>query len=164
MIKRRRKGGYFSPCEGDPDPIVVEISSRVRFNECDVMGVVWFGNYMRFFEEGSAAIGRKCGISFSEFREAGIKAPIVQCHTDYHNPLLLEEEFTIRATLYYNEAAVIEKEFQIIKSNGTLAASGYTVQLLMDVDNRHIPVSPPLLQRARERWRKGEFHDRGEGA
>jgi acyl-CoA thioester hydrolase len=162
-MKRRKQGGYFSQREGDPDPIVVEISSRVRFNECDVMGVVWFGHYMRYFEEGSAAIGRKCGMSFSAFREARIKAPIVQCHTDYHKPLLLEDEYTIRATLYYSEAAVIEKEYQIIKADGTLAASGYTVQLLMDKDNRHIALSPPLLQKCRERWRDGEFHDRNQG-
>lgn len=162
MIKRRKRKGYFSPAEGTPEPIVVEVRSRVRFNECDVMGVVWFGNYMRYFEDGSAAIGRKCGMTFSDFRQAGVKAPMVQCHTDYHYPLLLDEEFTIRATLYYSEAAVIEKEFQIIKADGTLAASGYTVQLLMDKDNRHIAVSPPLLQRCRERWRNGDFHAKGE--
>jgi len=163
-MKRRRQGNYFSPREDAPSPIIVEIKSRARFNECDVMGVVWFGNYMRYFEEGSTAIGRKCGMSFSDFREAGIKAPMVQCHTDYHSPLLLDEEYTIRATLYYSDAAIIEKEYQIIKADGNLAASGYTVQLLMDRDNRHIAVSPPLLQRVRERWRRGEFHDSAEGA
>jgi acyl-CoA thioester hydrolase len=157
-MRRRRQGGYFRPREGDPEPIVVETRSRAMFNECDMMGVVWFGNYMRYFEEGSAALGRKCGLTYKDFREAGIKAPIVQCHTDYHNPLMLDDEYTIRAAIYYSEAAVIEKEYQIIRSDGIMAASGYTVQLLMDKDNRHIAISPPLLQRVRERWRRGEFH------
>jgi len=156
-MKRRRKGGYFKPREGVPKPIVVEVKTRVKFNECDVMGVVWFGNYMRYFEEGSAAIGRRCGMTFKDFYEARLKAPMVQCHTDYHNPLFLEEEFTIRATIHYSDAAVIEKEYQIIKADGSLAASGYTVQLLMDIDNRHVAISPPLLERCRERWRNGEF-------
>jgi len=157
-MKRRRKGGYFKPREGVPNPIVVEVKTRVKFNECDVMGVVWFGNYMRYFEEGSAAIGRKCGMTFKDFYKARLKAPMVQCHTDYHSPLFLEEEFTIKATIHYSEAAVIEKEYQIIKADGSLAASGYTVQLLMDIDNKHIAISPPLLEKCRERWRNGDFN------
>ena len=36
---------------------------RVRFNETDVLGVVWHGNYIKFFEDGREAFGREHGIS-----------------------------------------------------------------------------------------------------
>ena len=157
-MRRRRKGGYFRTRQDVPGPVVAEVHTRAKFNECDVMGFVWFGNYLRYFEEGSAAAGRKCGIGYRDFFEAGLRTPVVESHVDYLSSLLLDEEFTIRTTIHYSEAAIIEKEYQIIKSDGTLAATGYTVQLLIDAQGRHVTVSPPLLQRCRQRWRDGEFH------
>ena len=157
-MRRRRKGGYFKPREGAPEPVVAEVHTRAKFNECDVMGFVWFGHYLRYFEEGSAAAGRSCGLGYKDFFEAGLRTPIVESHVEYLHPLLLDEEFTIRSILHYSEAAVIENEYQIIKADGTLAACGYTVQLFIDNDGGHMSVSPPLLQDARSRWRAGEFH------
>lgn len=157
-MKRRKRGGYFHTPEGSPGPVVVDAHTRVKFNECDVMGIVWFGNYPRYFEEGSAAVSRKCGMTYLDFKREGLMAPIIQSHVDYHSPLFLDEEFFIRTALYWSEAAVLEKEYKIIKADGTLAASGYTVQLFIDMDGRHLAVSPALLVRSRARWLKGDFH------
>lgn len=154
------KAPYFSPPDGSsPKPVVMEIPSRVSFSQCDIMGIVWFGNYTKFFEEGAAAMGRKCGMSYKDFYDAGLMTPIVKCHIDYMNSLRLDEVFTIRTVMHWNEAAQIDTEFSIIKEDGSLAATGYTVQLFIDFEGHHLAVSPPLLLRCRERWLKGEFYD-----
>ena len=85
-VLRRKKGGYFEEKEGAPAPVRVFLKKRVNFNEADAMGIVWHGNYMKYFEEASAELGRKCGLSYSDYYAARIQAPIVQIHADYHQP------------------------------------------------------------------------------
>lgn len=131
-MKQRREKTYFETQEGSPKPIVVEIKRRVHFNEADVMGIVWHGRYSLYFEEASAELGRRCGLSYKDFYEAELRAPIVEFHIDYYKPLYLDEEFTIRGTLHWHDGARLNTEYQLIKKDGTIAASGYTVQLFID--------------------------------
>jgi acyl-CoA thioester hydrolase len=157
MPARRRKT-YFERAADAPDPVAIEISRRTRFSEVDVMGIVWFGRYPLYFEEASAELGRRCGLSFEDFFLAGLRAPVVECHIDYYKSLYLDEEFTIRGTMVWHEGSRINTEYHLLKLDGGLAASGYTVQLLTDaVSGEVCIISPGLLERCRERWKNGEF-------
>ncbi len=157
-VSRRKKNGYFERKEGDPAPVAVRLKRRVHFNEADVMGVVWHGHYARIFEEASAELGRKCGLSYRAYYEAGIQAPIVQLHIDYHKPLTLDEEFTAEAQFVWSEGARLHTEFKVFRQDGSVAASGFTVQMFMNaVSKEPLLVSPPILENCRARWRAGEF-------
>ena len=115
-MKSRKKTTYFERVPGAPEPVVVEIKSRVRFNEADPMAIVWHGRYPLFFEEASEELGRRCGISYKEFFEAGVRAPVVELHIDYFQPLFLDEEFTIRASLIWHEGSRLNTEYQSDKA------------------------------------------------
>jgi acyl-CoA thioester hydrolase len=158
MTIRRQKGGYFEQSEGAPVPLVVRIRRRVSFSETDVMGIAWHGRYPVFFEEASAELGRRCGLSYKDFAEASLRAPIVQFHTDYYRPLALDEEFTVVASLVWSEGARLNTEYTLIDGKGGIAATGYTVQMLVDsVSGEPCFTSPDLLERCRRRWKRGEF-------
>lgn len=155
---RRKKRNYFPPIEGAPAPVKVSIKRRVSFSEVDVMAIVWHGRYPVFFEEGSAALGRLCGLSYKDFYENALRAPIVQIHVDYHAPLLLDEEFTIDAFLVWSEGARLNTEYALIKSDGSIAATGYTVQMFVEAESGDVQLTtPPLLETCRKRWQLGEF-------
>ena len=49
-----------------PTPLSETVQLRVRFSETDPLGIVWHGNYIKYFEEGREAFGRKYGISYLE--------------------------------------------------------------------------------------------------
>lgn len=154
----RRKRAYFAPVPGAPSPVTVTVKRRVHFNECDPMAVMWHGRYPLVFEEASEELGRRCGLSYSDYYEAGLRAPIVSLHTDYHLSLYLAEEFTIRASLLWSEGARLNTEFHIFKEDGALATSGYTIQLFTDHQSGEpCLVSPPMLEKCRRRWQAGEF-------
>jgi acyl-CoA thioester hydrolase len=158
MTIRRKKGGYFQQREGAPAPLVLTIKKRVRFSEADVMGIAWHGRYPAYFEEGSAELSRHCGLSYDEFAEANLRAPIVQLHTDYHRPLALDEEFAVRVSLVWTEGARLNTEYTLIDGKGDIAATGYTVQMLIDSGSGETCLtSPELLERCRRRWKAGEF-------
>ncbi len=158
-MRLRKKKSYFERVDVAPEPVVVELKRRARFSEVDVMGVVWHGRYPAYFEEASAEIGRRCGLSYKDFYEAELRAPIVEFHIDYYKPLFLDEEFTIRAALIWHEGSRMNTEYYLLKQDGSLAASGYTVQLFIDPGSWEVCiVSPGLLEKCRKRWKAGEFN------
>ncbi|MFZ3207730.1 MAG: acyl-CoA thioesterase [Geobacteraceae bacterium] len=158
-MKTRRKKSYFERIPGAPDPVFVEVKRRVRFNEADPMAIMWHGRYPLLFEEASEELGRRCGMSYGEYLEAGLRAPILSLHIDYFMSLSIGEEFTIRASLIWHEGARINTEFHIYKQDGSLATSGYTIQLFTDhLTGEPCMVSPEMLDRCRNRWKAGEFY------
>jgi len=122
MNVRRKKDAYFERIAGMPEPLTVYIKRRVKFSEADVMGIVWHGRYPEYFEEGSAELGRRYGLSYKDFYKANLRAPIVQLHIDYHIPLVLDKEFTIKTSLIWNEGARLNTEYSLIKNDGSIAA------------------------------------------
>lgn len=158
-MRKRRKTTYFDRIPGAPEPVVIDVRRRVRFNEADPMAIVWHGRYPLFFEEASEELGRKCGLSYPEYFKAGLRAPIVELHIDYFKPLFLDEEFSIRASLIWTEGARINTEFHVFKADGSLATSGYMVQLFIDhATGAPLMITPEILERCRSRWKAGELH------
>ena len=155
---RRKSGKYFKTMPGDPAPLVVHVKKRVSFSDVDIMGILWHGRYAKYFEEGSAEAGRRYGLSYKDFYEAGLRAPIVQMHVDYHLPLTLDEVCMIKASMIWNEGARINIEYTIIKEDGQVAATGYTVQMFIDAESQEpLIVTPSLLGKCRKKWIKGEY-------
>jgi acyl-CoA thioester hydrolase len=155
----RKKQNYFERIEGAPAPVVVEVRRRVRFSEVDPLAIVWHGRYPSYFEEGSEEIGRRCGLSYRDFHEAGLRAPIVKLHIDYFRPLRLAEEFTIRTALIWDTASRLNTEYELVKDDGSIATSGYTVQVFTYALSGEVcMVSPEILQTCRKRWKAGEFN------
>jgi len=158
MRIRRKKGGYFQRGEEAPGPLVLRVKRRVRFNEADVMGIAWYGRYPVFFEEGFAELGRLCGLSYREFAEANLRAPIAQYHIDYHQPLVLDEEFQVAVSLIWSDGAILNTEYAVTKEDGSIAATAYTVQMFVDGVSGETCLTPPeILEQCRRRWKAGEF-------
>jgi acyl-CoA thioester hydrolase len=154
---RRKKGGYFPTNPADPPPVQVHLTHRVRFSQIDAMAILWHGRYAELFEQGNEELGRVCGMSYPEFRRDKLQAPIVQLHVDYFAPVTLGEQITIIARLVWCEGARSNIEYEIRKASGTLAATGYTVQMFIEEDGTPLLASPPLLETCRTRWLAGEF-------
>ena len=113
---RAKNEGYFKKSPGAPNPISFEIKRRVSFNEVDIMGIVWYGQYAIYFEQAQTELGRRCGLSFQDFYLSNIRAPIVKFHIDYYQPLYLDEEFTVRASYVWSEGAKLHIEYAVIKN------------------------------------------------
>ena len=156
----RRRKSYFTVGEGMPSPLSATIRRRTAFSEVDAMAVAWHGNYLRFFEAAHSELMQKIGLGSAEYAKYGVAAPVVQSHVDYYAPLLLDEVFTVRAELFWNDGARLDTAYTILGEDGTLRATGYTVQMFCSLENREPLIFPPEPAAAmRERWRNGELHD-----
>lgn len=157
-VNRRRKH-YFTTEPGAPAPVSAEVTRRLAFSEVDSMAIAWHGNYLRFFEAAHTELMQKIGLGFKAYADAGIGAPMVQSHVDYHSPLLLDELFTVRAELFWNEGARLDIAYTVTGSDGRICATGFTVQMFCDLVSREPCLFPPPLAAVmQERWKNGEFY------
>ena len=157
---RRKKHGYFNTEDGAPEPLAVTVRHRVGFGEVDAMAIAWHGRYPQYFALASEELCRRIGLSYRRYYESDLRAPIVQFHVDFHAPVRLDEEIQITARLVWSEAARLNTEFEIRREGGTLAASGYTVQMfVVGQTGEPCVVAPALLAECQRRWKAGEFSE-----
>lgn len=150
------KKNPFKNVPGAPLPLTFKVARRVRFEEVDALGIVWHGRYPSYLEDVREALGDHYGIGYLDFFREGLVAPIRQLHLDYHLPLQLHDQFTIKGELHWSEAARLNFTYEIINAQGQLTTSGYTVQMLLDYQSRAVLMAvPPFLQNFLQRWRQG---------
>ncbi|MFC2090210.1 acyl-CoA thioesterase [Bacteroidota bacterium] len=79
--------------------ISTRTSYRVRYSDTDQMGVVYYGEYPRFYEMGRSEMIRDFGYSYKELEESGVFMPVASMTTKYHRPLYYDELITIETAL-----------------------------------------------------------------
>lgn len=146
---------YFPRDESFPPPLTAVTERRVRFEEVDALGMVWHGRYPSYLEDGRISFGDTFGLSYHSFRDNRTVGPIVQIHLDYKLPLRFDETMEIETTLHWAEAARLNYSYEIRNGMGMVAATGYTVQLLTEMDGTVLLVIPEWLQEFRGTWQDG---------
>jgi acyl-CoA thioester hydrolase len=126
---------------------------EVRFNELDPLGVVWHGNYIKYFEDGREDFGRKHGISYTDLKKERIMAPIVSVICDYKRFVKYGEKLIIETTFVDNPAAKFILEYKIIrKENCELVASGRTIQVFTDTNGELLIIPPGFAIEWKRKW------------
>lgn len=156
-MRQNKTFNHFKQQPTDPQPLESTAVRRVRFEEVDAMRIVWHGRYAGFLEDGRAAFGARYGIGYDDMMRENFMAPIVQMHIEYHRPLRFNEEFTIHTRLHWTEAVKMNFSYQLLKNDGNVAATAYTVQVLTDMDGRYLLSRPPYVSKFCRRWQEGEL-------
>jgi len=126
----------------------------VRFNEADPLGIVWHGHYVRYFEDGREAFGKRFGISYLDFYHQGLAVPVVSVHCDYKKPLRYGDSVVVETTFINAAAAKLKFEYKIFETrNSALVARGSTLQVFVDVKTFELQLTiPPFLEAWKKQW------------
>lgn len=125
----------------------------IRFSEVDSMNIVWHGSYPLYFEDAREAFGEKYGLGYMTIFSNGYYAPLVELNFKYKRPLLYEMRPVIVITYIPTEAAKIVFEYEIIdETDGTVCATGYSVQVFMDRDYQLVWENPPFYAEWKKKW------------
>ncbi len=73
-----------------------ETTIRVRYAETDQMGVVYYANYLVWFEIGRAELLRSINIPANHLEEDGIFLPVLESHCRYIHSARYDDEVTIK--------------------------------------------------------------------
>lgn len=126
---------------------------KIRFSEIDSMNIVWHGSYPLYFEDAREAFGKKFGLGYTTIFSNGYYAPLVEMTFKFKRPLVYESKPTIVITYIPTESAKLVFEYQIIdEKDGTVFATGKTVQVFMDKDYQLVWENPEFYQEWKEKW------------
>jgi acyl-CoA thioester hydrolase len=76
-------------------PAFGETTIRVRYAETDTMGVVYYGNYLTYFEVGRVEFLRQHGLPMSEV-DRRVHLPVVEATVRYLRPARLDDLLRVR--------------------------------------------------------------------
>ncbi len=120
------------------------IDINIRFSETDAMGVVWHGNYVKFFEDGREAFGAQHDIPYLRVSDNGYFVPVVKLEADYKSAVFYGTRLRIITTYIPSKAAKIIFEYRILNMDtGELVATGKTVQVFIDKEKRQLQLLAP---------------------
>src|SRR5688572_20301907 len=74
------------------------IEEHVRWSDTDRAGIIYYGQFLRFFEIAETELFRAVGLSYAEvFERFDIWLPRVQIHFDFRKPLVLDDLIEVSA-------------------------------------------------------------------
>ena len=106
---------------------------RIRFAECDPLGIVWHGNYIQYFEDGREAFGRHHGISYLDQKANNFSTPIVKSSCEHKLPLSYGDVAKIKTTYVDSAAAKMAFKYEILNPEGKVVCTGETVQVFVEL-------------------------------
>lgn len=112
----------------------------VRYAETDMMGVVYHGNYLPWFEIGRTTLLREQGLPYRELETLGYRLPVLEVSAKYLRPAVYDDTVTILTTMRDKPLLRIKLEYEVRRGD-ELLATGWTLHAFIDHSGR--PVRPP---------------------
>ena len=117
---------------------------RVIYGDTDKMGVVYYSNYLRWFEMGRTEFFRYLGLTYKEIEEKGIFLPVAEAYCKYLYPAHYDDVLIIETSLDTSVKASMKFNYLILSEQGnTILAKGKTRHAFTDRSGR--VVRPPKL-------------------
>ena len=110
---------------------------RVRYAETDQMGIVYYANYLVWFEVGRTDLLRLTGWSYREMEADGFALPVVEAHCEYRQSARYDDELEIVTTGALVSPVRVKFDYQVVRtSDGTTLAGGHTVHASLDTGGK----------------------------
>jgi acyl-CoA thioester hydrolase len=125
-------------------PITTQV--RVRYAETDQMGIVYYANFLVWFELGRVEVLRTVGYSYSELEtKHGCILPVIEARCKYRSPAKYDDEVLIEAWPSLVRESVIKFAYRILRKanaggENTLLAEGETVHVVCDPQMQRKPL------------------------
>jgi len=123
----------------------VRTQIRVRYAETDQMGVVYYANYLVWFEIGRVELLRSLGFAYSQLeKEHGCILPVVEANCRYRAPARYDDEIVIETWPALLRGSVLKFGYRVLRANvlraGVLraGAEGEEHQLLAEGETVHV--------------------------
>ena len=117
---------------------------RIIFGDTDQMGVVYYANYLRFFESARAAYWRGLGKSYKDLEAWGVALPVVEAHCRYRRPSHYEDLLAISVDVDELRGASLRFAYEVRRGD-ELLADGWTRHAVIGSDGRPRRLPAPLV-------------------
>ncbi|MCS4195539.1 acyl-CoA thioesterase [Salinibacter ruber] len=116
---------------------------RVRYRECDPMGVVYHTHYLDYFEVARTEALRHAGVRYRDLEANGIIMPVVHVEVDYHGPAHYDDPLVVDAHFTQMPTVRVPIDYTVYREgDDDVLVTGHTTLCFTDAEVRR-PTSPP---------------------
>ena len=116
---------------------------RVRYRECDPMGVVYHTHYLDYFEAGRTEALRNLGVRYRDLEAEGIIMPVVEVNVRYHGPAHYDDVIVVEVAFEEMPHVRVPIEYTVHREGeDETLATGHTTLCFMDAERRR-PIRAP---------------------
>lgn len=113
--------------------------TRIIFGDTDQMGIVYYANYLRFFEGARAEYWRSLGRSYKDLEAAQIAMPVIEAHCNYKKSAYYEDVLAIECDVTEMRPASLRFGY-IVRRGADVLADGYTRHAVIGPTGRPRPI------------------------
>lgn len=120
---------------------------RVIYGDTDQMGVVYYANYLRWFEKGRGELLRASGIPYATIERRGMHFPVAEVSCRYFRPAHYDDLIVIETRIASVSRASLTFTYRIMReAEGALLASGSTKHACVDGQGRIMRIQQDLMK------------------
>ena len=124
-----------------------EIKTRVRYQETDQMGVVYYANFFVYFEMGRTEYLRSLGLPYSELERGHVYFPVVEANCRFRAPAQYDDILIIQTWVSELKHATVEFSYKVIcESDNSLIAEGSTKLACLNASRKPVPMPEKLKE------------------
>lgn len=121
---------------------------RVIYGDTDCMGIVYYANYLRYFEAGRNEFIRAKGLRYRDIEERyRVMLPVVETGVRYQVPARYDDLVSVETSLAEIGRASARFDYRLVRDDGQLLATGHTVHACVDPDGRVQRMPREILDR-----------------
>jgi acyl-CoA thioester hydrolase len=106
---------------------------RVIYGDTDQMGIVYYANYLRWFERGRAEFLRQIGLPYGRIEQQGFHFPVTEVTCRYANPARYDDVVQIATEIVELGRASLSFVYRVSRqADQALLATGSTKHACID--------------------------------
>ena len=142
----------------EPGADSITSTYRVIYGDTDQMGVVYYANYLRFFEIGRNEWIRASGMPYGRFEEQGMMLPVAEAACSYRASARYDDLIEIDCWCDALGRASVGFAYRIRRGE-TVLATGRTKHAVLGTDDGRLKPWPKALYHALDAYRRGEIKE-----
>src|SRR5262245_58756330 len=99
------------------------------------MGVVYYANYLVYFERSRNEVLRAGGLTYKEIEASGILLPVLEAHCNYVQPATYDDALEIVGWFELISPLRMKAHCEV-RRDGQLLASGHTMHVVVSAKSR----------------------------
>lgn len=124
-------------------PISAFVELEVPFHDVDVMGVVWHGHYLKYFEQARTALLQKIGIDYPQMIELGYVWPVVESYVKYLRPIRYSQRIKVDVQMVEYENRLRMRYVITDMKTGEKLTKGESTQVAIDINTKELQFVSP---------------------
>lgn len=142
-------------------PLEAELTLITSFQDADPMGVIYHGNYFRYFEEARRILMEKIAYGYLAMKESGYIWPIIDTRVRYVKAIPFGHEIRVTAKLTEWENRLRVDYMIFDAQSGQRMCKAHTMQVAVSISAQEMRfASPDILLKKIEHWHQyGELNN-----